>query len=268
MSLPQMTLLNLPKLFHYKFIVASSFDKEVRKKYKKHRGDVVEEYAIRCLGRIFDKEKVYSSLKYPPKKKTYEADVTVQQDDITIFCECKGKILTIAALQGDKIAIDKDVMAAIGDGYEQGVRSVKWLQEDGKFYSEEKNKEIKLQNTNKKIILCLTAENFGQVVFDIDKYVKIDEKILIIPIAINIYDLEIISRECTKEKFIKYLMFRQKYYGKITAMDELDVFMYSNTEQAQNISEPIDTLLITDYIGKLDEKYYKESEQWIINYND
>ncbi|WP_097015329.1 hypothetical protein [Anaerocolumna aminovalerica] len=235
LPLSEPVLMNLPKIFHYDFIASGSmFADDVVEQYKKNRGDVVESYTIAYLSRFFDQDKIFQSLKYPKKEKTYKADVTVQQDDVTIFAECKSKILTLGTLKGKIESLQTDIKQAIGKAYEQGVRSIKYLESGRPFIFEtdsvlgtqgEPNIEITLNNSSKKYILCVNIENFGVIPSEIEKYVSIDANLDVIPLSINLYDLEIISMECkSKMEFLSYLEFRKLNNTFLTSNDELDMF--------------------------------------------
>lgn len=187
LPLPESTLMNFPKLFHYKFIASKIFDKQTVELYKKNRGDVIEGLTKKYLGKFFNEDKIYQSLKYPQKSKKFEADVTVQDGDISIFCECKSKILTIPTLKGDAMSLRKDINQAIGIAYEQAIRSIKWLKNGGSFVQEDNNKEIEivLKNTKYNFVICVTAENFGIVPFEIYNYISIDKEVAIVPLVIQ-----------------------------------------------------------------------------------
>lgn len=227
LPLPESTLMNLPKLFHYKFIATKIFDKEAIEMYKKNRGNVIEELTKKYLKKFFDEENIYQSLKYPKKTKTFEADITVQDGNISIFCECKSKILTLPTLKGDIKSLRKDINQAIGIAYDQAIRSIKWVDGGGTFIQEtdKEDIEIALQKTKYYFVMCVTAENFGVVPFEVYNYIQIDKDVIIVPLVINIYDLEIVTRECrTREEFIDYLMFRKTNSQILFSVDELDVF--------------------------------------------
>lgn len=220
------TLMNLPKVFHYNFVALKTFGKDVVAKYTKHRGDVVEELTIEFLSTIVPPNEIHRSLFYPHKGDN-EADVTISKQDCCLLFECKSKILTLPSLQGKIENIDSDVHDAIGKAYEQAVRTLKWIEQGGSFEKEttEGISQLTLTKPKKYFVLCITAENFGCVPYEIEKYVTIDPSIQIVPVVINIYDLEIILKESNSySDFISYLEYRDENYHQLLAVDELDVF--------------------------------------------
>ena len=260
--LPVPTLLNLPKLFHYSFIAEKTFKKEVVSQYTDNRGDIIEALTKKYLLRLFDN--VYLTLKYPPESKEFEADITAQSENTTIFAEAKGKILTLPSLGGKLSSIKDDVYKAIGKAYEQAVRSIKYLESGGSFIQEtdEGDKKVNLDNTTWKFPMCIMAENFESIPSEIYNYINMSNNKLI-PYAVNIYDLDIITRECTsKEEFISYLLFRQMNIQKLTSMDELDFFGYFKQNGLVKITADADEVWAMSYTEDFDKKYYGLTMRW------
>ena len=260
--LPVSTLLNLPKLFHYSFIAEKIFKKEIVSQYTDNRGDIIEALTKKYLLRLFDN--VYLTLKYPPESKAFEADITAQSENTTIFAEAKGKILTLPALGGKLSSIKDDVYKAIGKAYEQAVRSINHLEGGGVFIHETDvgDKEVYLDNTTWKFPMCIMAENFASIPSEIYNYLNISNDKLI-PYAVNIYDLDIITRECTsKEEFISYLLFRQMNIQKLTSMDELDFFGYFKHNGLVKITADADEVWAMSYTEDFDKKYYGLTMKW------
>lgn len=260
------TLMNLPKLFHYTFIAEKIFDKKVVGIYTKNRGDVVEDLAQLYFERLVNKENIFKSLKYTDGDG--EADVTVCMPEGTLFCECKSKILTLNALKGINEDIKKDVYKAIGAAYEQGVRSIKRVQE-GKAFTVcvgGTEQEVHIDDTEVKYIICVTAEHFGIIPSDITKYVEIDKNLSLVPYVVNIYDLDIITQECASYKeFLEYLHFRQTNHQLISSIDELDVFGFYKEHGNKKIEIDGDELHITSYTQRFDKKYMKKDKEYLRN---
>ena len=258
LPLLESTLTNFHKLFHYTFIAEKRFDKKIIEKYKKNRGGVVENLTVKYLQRLINNKYIYNSLKY--KDENGEADVTIQFENITVFCECKSKILTLNTLKGITESIQTDVYQAIGLAYEQAVRTIKYIEQGESFYKsiDGKLEEIKLYNTGKKYIICVTAENFGVIPSKIKEYIEFDQTVPIVPYVVNIYDLDIITQECEDfNEFIKYLDFRKENSDIISSIDELDIFAFFKANGGYKINIDADELVITDYTRELDKKYKK-----------
>lgn len=257
------TLLNFPKMFHYLFIAEKVFDKDAIARYTKNRGDVIERLTKEYFLRLF--ENVYISLKYPSNNKEYEADITVQSENTTIFAEAKGKLLTLSALKGNLESVKDDIYKAIGKAYEQAIRSINYVENDGVFIEEMENgdKKIYLKDTTWKFPICVMAENFSSIPSEIYKYIEISKEKLM-PYAVNIYDLDIITRECaSKEEFINYLLFRQMNIKKVTAMDELDFFGYFKVNGLVEIRIDADTIMTMSFTNDFDKKYDAFTIKWL-----
>jgi hypothetical protein len=268
LPLLESTLMNFPKLFHYTFIADKIFNKHVVGRYTKNRGDVVEDLTVKYLQRLLDQRYIYSSLEY--KDEDGEADVTIQYEDITIFCECKSKILTLNTLKGITKSIQTDIYKAIGIAYEQAVRSIKYIAQGKCFHKtiNRKEKEIKLDDTEKKYIICVTAENFGIIPSKIHEYVEFDKTVTIISYVVNIYDLDIITQECVDfAEFIKYLDFRKENSDIISSVDELDIFGYFKVNGGHKISIDANELAIIDYTREFDKKYKKRDHEFFSQFD-
>lgn len=261
------TLMNLPKLFHYTFIAEEIFDKKVVGIYTQNRGDAVEDLTQLYFERLVKKENIHRSLKYTDEDG--EADVTVCIPEGTVFCECKSKVLTLNALKGINDAIKKDVYKAIGVAYNQGIRSIKRVQE-GKAFIEclnEKEQEVHINNTAVKYIVCVTAENFGIIPSEITKYIEIDKNICIVPYVVNIYDFDIITQECNSyQEFLDYLNFRQINHKIISSLDELDIFGFYKRYGNRKIKIQSNELHITSYTQGFDRKYAHKDKEFLQRY--
>lgn len=245
------TLMNLPKLFHYTFIAESHFNDYEKGIYTTNRGQVVEDLTEAYFSRLTDSSNIYTSLKYSDN--SGESDVTVCTDSATIFCECKSKILTLSSLNGNIDSIKKDVKQAIGNAFQQALRSIRYV-EDGKEFLSSSSQKIKLKNTSSKYVVCVTAEHFGNVPSETTFYNLIDSQAHLRPYIVNIFDLDIITQECSSiEDFLSYLDFRAQHIDLFTSFDELDIFGYykSNPE----IPSDADCLVPLNYASNFDRKY-------------
>ena len=251
-------LMNIPKQFHYSFIAEKIFDNKTVGIYTGNRGDVIEELTAAYLARLIDKNKIYCSLSYLGEDG--EADVTTVTTEGMLFCECKSKIITLNSINGLHESIKTDVYQAIGAAYTQAVRSIERVQEGKKFVTTAAE-EIVIDDISSKYIVCVTAENFGIIPSEIQDYIEIDDD-LGIPYVVNVYDLDIITRECgSNEEFIQYIEFRKKNYEVISTLDELDAFGFFKKNGNVKISIDADELMITDYTVDFDKKYKDEDKK-------
>lgn len=207
---------------------------------------------------LLDKDKIYCSLSYLDEDG--EADVIAVTTEGMLFCECKSKIITLNSIKGLHESIKTDVYQAIGAAYEQTVRSIERVQEGKKFVTQS-GEELAIDDVSSKYIVCVTAENFGIIPSEIQDYIKIDDK-LGISYVVNIYDLDIITKECKSyEEFIQYIEFRKKNNAVISTLDELDVFGFFKKNGNMKISINADELMLTDFTADFDKKYKLEDKK-------
>lgn len=257
LPLPVSTLLNLPKLFHYYFVADDLFSKDIKGRYNNHRGNIIEELTEEYLIRLFNPNNIYRSLKYPEKSKTFEADLTAVDTEVSVFAECKAKILVTASLNGCITNLKDDVYKAIGKAYEQAVRTIKHVHSGKAFFDPATNSKVTLPCTSTNYILCVNIEHFGSIPTEIKKYIKIDPDVAIIPIAINLYDLDIITAECADmNEFTEYLEFRIANIDLLVSFDELDSFMYYKKHgKGKILLGPNAILMPCNLTTELDYKY-------------
>ena len=270
LALPINAVQNLPKLFHYEFITSKKFSKETKGEYTNWRGTLLEDLTAKYMKRLFNKNNIYQSLYYYEDEQRFEADVTVQERYFTILCECKSKLLVLDSLKGKLESIEKDFKDAIGKAYEQAVRTQKWILNQNDFQltkSEGKMKIVKLKKTKELFKICVVADHFGWIPCNIKDYIKIEDNEEL-PLVINIYDLDILTKEAkTFEEFIRYLKFRRDYQDKIMSIDELEIFCASREDELlYEKSIDKDIVFVDGYTERIDEKYYKESYNWIMRY--
>lgn len=252
------TLMNIPKQFHYSFIAEKIFDKNTVGIYTKNRGDVIEELTASYLGRLLDKNKIHCSLSYLGEDG--EADVTTVTTEGMLFCECKSKIITLNSIKGLHESIKTDVYQAIGAAYVQAIRSIERVQAGKKFVTTS-GEEIEIDDIESKYIVCVTAENFGLIPSEIQDYIEINDSIGT-PYVVNIYDLDIITKECESyEELIQYIEFRKKNYDIISTLDELDAFGFFKKNGNITISINADELMLTDFTAEFDKNYKEEDKK-------
>lgn len=255
LPLPTSTFLNMPKIFHYSFVASKLFDKVTVEKYKENRGDVIEDLTIDYLSKFYDRKHIHKSLLYPTRTKIYEADVTIEDLSGNIFCECKSKMLRLPSLQGDLKTLKDDLEKAIGYAYDQARRTIDHVAMREDFIDEHDN-VVKIQSGERNYILCVTPENFGNIPFELDGYLDLT----VYPIVINVYDLEIVTKECkSKQELLDYFDFRIANKDLLTSFDELDMYGMFRKYGKDKMTMDADSLMVMSFTDKLDRKYNIEN---------
>lgn len=82
------------------------------------------------------------------------------------------------------------------------------------------------------------------------------------PYVVNVYDLDIITKECDSyEEFIQYIEFRKQNHEVISTLDELDAFGFFKKNGNVKISIDADELMLTDFTADFDKKYKTEDKK-------
>lgn len=263
------SIMNLPKMFHYDFLGIDKIledktrAKEIKGLYGEVRGDVVENLSVKYLSRIFDTKNILNSLKYG-RKFNDEADITITYQDIAILIECKGKLMTLVALQGNYDKIKSDFDLAVQKAYNQSYRTQQYILNNGDFKDEEGN-IVKISKPNKFFKICIVSDYLGHLGTNPELLNLFDEDY---PLVLNIYDLDYITKNVSnEEEFVNYIEFRLRRRD-IQNMDELELFNYyvNSNEHEFDINEnriilPVQQMLDTDMKNGI------ESYEYIMNYN-
>jgi hypothetical protein len=235
LPLPELTLKNLPKLFHNKLIDPEIFDEHTLELYKNNRSTAVEGLSRKHLKKLFG-----------------ESGMLLQNDDASVFFDCKSDLLTLSALQGYTKTLEGDINRAIETSCDQAIRSIGDI----------------LPNTENNFVICVTPENFGVVPLQMNARIQTAQDLKVVPIIMDLFDLEIITNECkTKEEFIGYLMFRKTNCQLLLSVDELYVFWLYNKNGNVETDINADPILAIEYIQMYDKKYFAEDSVWIRNYD-
>lgn len=219
---------NLPKLFNYTILsITNNLDykypiqecNELKSYYSHIRGEQIENYVVQCFNKALGKDaKIYKSLKYG-KDKQYEADVTVVYDKFIILCECKGKLMTLSALQGNLQNIKTDFKLGIQKAYDQCCRTETNIMQEKELYYD--SQVVNINKESKVIKICITAENFGFIascpILLLENVNSGD-----FPIIYSVYDLAFVTDQLKNKELINYLIQRQKYSEILLTIEEID----------------------------------------------
>ena len=276
---------NLFKFFHFDFVSTTPLiterdqDKLIKAKYSELRGDLLENLTMRYFGRLFNEENIYQSLNYGPD---YEADITVSENNKIILAECKGKILTFRANQGDYEKIKSDFGDAIQSAYKQACRTEEAIL-NGETFRDDTGRTFNFPNPQNIYKLCVTLDTFGNLSTQLQYLLKRDQDYY--PLACNIFDLDIITKECSDQKeFLSYLEMRSKEHASNNSVDELDYFMqfkmrtrlennqFSEVDMIVNlfnqmVSSKGNTPSVIGYANDLDKKYENASLDYLLSYD-
>lgn len=169
-------------------------DKKYLDAASKHRGQVGEEICHELLLKVFGAGRTFRSVKIKTKQ---GADAT----DIDVLCllgskalcvQIKSKRLTHLARKGNDEELGKDFKGAVQDAYEQGLLSRKLILAQDAVFVDEHGSEIKLsEEIDDVYIMVVTAEEYPSLAHQ-SRVLLERENSAPLPIAINIFDLELL----------------------------------------------------------------------------
>lgn len=249
------SIMNLPKLFHYDFL---SLDKnlknkekakKIKGKYGEVRGEVVEDLATSYLNRLFNNN-IYNSLEYGQDFND-EADITINYKNIVFLIECKGKLMTLVALQGNFNKIKSDFNDAVQKAYEQSYRTQKYILNQGEFRDEQGN-TFSIKKPDRFIKICIVSDYLGHLGTNPELLELFDEDY---PLVFDIYDLDYITSKLENaDELIDYIDFRLENRMHIQNIDEIELFnfyLHNNVEEFDmkkwDIIKPILQMQDSDY---------------------
>lgn len=236
-------------------------DKEYKDKVSSNRGKANEVITFDYFKKIFG-EFAFKSIKIKKGKQILtDIDVMGVIGSAAVIVQNKSKRMTIKSRQGDEEYLKKDFKGAVQDAYNQGLESRKAiLQNEGYKFIDDNNDEIVLpQGIERVYILCITADIYPAVLFQIDQYLnKQDDDPW--PLALSLFDLDILAEYLPDPyDFVFYIRQRVHLHGYIKSDNEMKLIAY-HVKYGLLKYENLNHLLITDDSG-LDADYmYRKGE--------
>jgi hypothetical protein len=236
-------------------------DKSYSNTCQKNRGKAAEDITFKIVNSIFDAKSIFKGVTIRQNKVTTITDIDVlaiNQYQALIF-QVKSKKLTSLSKKGDIISINSDFQKAVKDAYEQGLICEKCLINDDKYiFSLSDGKDLKFE---KKITECyivtIVLDDYPAITHQTN--ILIGETMGHMPVAVNIFDLEVIARYLnTPAKFIDYISKRIKYNEFYKSASELSYLGFHLKKGLHKPKNQDLVMLDETWARGMDSKYYPE----------
>ena len=233
-------------------------DKEYNRRASDNRGHFAENAAADILRRVFGKQNVYQTIKVMKSKSETLSDIDVLAvaGNKAVIIQAKSKKLTTLAKTGNIEQIKKDFKAAIQDAYQQGLICRKSILDKSNDLIDKDGNLIKLnEGIDEAYLICLTSDNYPAVTHQVNLFLK-KQKDDPYPIAINIFDLEILSDYLQDPfHFLYYLRQRMELMEYFRADNEMSYLGWHLKKKLFRQKEYDYTAILSDFAQLIDANY-------------
>ena len=222
-----------------------------------NRGKANEEITYEYFKKIFG-NLAFKSLKIMKGRKTLtDIDVMGVIGNLAIVAQNKGKRMTIQSRQGDEKYLKKDFAGAIQDAYDQGLVSRKVILEskDYRFIDENGNEITLPQGIEQVYILCITADVYPAVLFQIETYLnkRNDDPW---PLPLSLFDVDMLTEYLPDPyDFALYIKQRVDLTGIVQSDSEMTLLAY-HLRQGLFKPERMDKFLVNSDLSQLVDADY------------
>ncbi|MCF6168650.1 SEC-C domain-containing protein [Lutibacter sp.] len=233
-------------------------DSKYKKIALKNRGDIAEELTANMLETVFEKSNIYQNVLINKTKNETATDIDVLaiHKERAIIFQIKSKKLTSLSKQGDLESIKDDFKKAVQDTFEQGLKSKSCLlnYENFKFKDDELVGKIsKIKEYN---IVTIVLDDYPGISHQV--HILLGKKSNILPVSINIFDLEILLKYLRKpDEFIDYISKRVSFSKYYKADNEM-CYLGFNLKKGLNKYDADYIVLDESWAQLIDKTYYKE----------
>jgi hypothetical protein len=209
-------------------------DKKMNKKFPKIKHNFLLNEGILLFKKLLPTATFFpTNLFYKIGDNVYEADALIKYDRILFIVEAKGNRISSKAKGGHRLKTKDHLEDIIKDSYSQGLRTIKYLNENdiAKFYTKNGRKvKIKTGSFEEIIIVSLVLEPIGNLSMLIKTTNKLEYfKENHFPLVLSLYDLITIADMFENPLlFIHYLKRRKRFLSRdeMSVHEELDLVAY------------------------------------------
>ncbi|MFH2498617.1 hypothetical protein [Morganella morganii] len=258
-------------------------DKELSKKYNKHKAANLEKKAIDLINKVLSDSEVYHEVYYNSIDSGLQCEVDglLKYRNTLFIIEAKSHKVSEQAVDGSIVRIKKHVDQIIKDAYEQCIRAKRSLfteNHDPELrYKNKKKINLDLSDVNNVILMPLSQERFDE--FTSNPHFFSESGIFDnneLPWAINIFDLYVVIDILDNPiDFIDYIQRRVSYSGRSSVYihDELDWLGYYVFDRLMGVRDNIDNteylmVMIEPNSIKFDDYYIKGKDKPRLYSND
>lgn len=200
-------------------------------KYKEasfyNRGKSTVDIAYDLLTPVFGVENIYKQVNIHKSaaKLLTDIDLLVVAGNKAIVFQIKSKKLTELSRQGNDEKLRQDFVQAIQDSYDQGVLCRDAIIAKQNLLVDESGKKVILDDRiNDVYIVCVTSDHYPAVTFQTKTFLKKQSPESLYPIAINIFDLDILAYYLSDPfEFIYYVRQRITLNERFESQNEIDL---------------------------------------------
>lgn len=235
-------------------------DKKYLNKAQSNRGKVAEEITKNILEPVFGSSNIQQNIIINKTKNNQvgEIDILALHFDKAIIFQIKSKKLTELSKNGNLESIKNDFTKAVQNAYEQGVSCRNYLKDyhNFKFPFENETFLNRISKISEYYIVTIVLDDYPGIGHQV--HILLGNKTSELPVAINVFDLELLAKYLPKpDKFIDYISRRIKYSKSYKADNEMG---YLGFHLSKGLSKPnVDYITLdTSWAQSIDRKYYKE----------
>lgn len=193
----------------------------------RNRGRFTEEFAVDRFTTIFGKENVYANVDIMESKATAvgEIDVLVLFGNRAIVLQAKSKRLTLEARKGNDGQIKSDFQKAVQDAYDQGLDCARFLLDRRHTFLDGLGRELALPDLKQVYILCMVADHYPALSFQVRQFLKIETSSAIPPpFVLDVFTLDAMTEMLDTPLFLlSYIDRRAAYSERLMASHELTI---------------------------------------------
>lgn len=247
-------------------------NKDLSKKYNKHRSANLEEKAINLLNSVMTDSDVYQEIYYDSVDTGLQCEVDglLKYRDTLFIIEAKAHKVSEQAVDGSTQRVKKHVEQIIKEAYEQCIRTKRSLFSEGHDpklrYKNKKRIDLDLADIRNIVLMPISQERFDEFTSNphfVSETNLFDNNEL--PWAINIFDLYVVVDILDKpHDLIDYVYRRVNYSGRNSTYmhDELDWLGYYTCDRLRGVRENIDShdvsmVMFEPNSTKFDDYYIK-----------
>ena len=195
-------------------------DSQYRETSLKNRGAATEQIAKEHLMQVFGEANVFRGVQVKRNgQDVTDIDVFATAGNKAVIVQAKSKKLTTLSKRGDDRSLRRDFKQAIQEAYAQGIISRKALLDKSTALLDESGQEIALpEEIDDAYIICLTGDHYPAITIQVDNYLQKDIGDPY-PVAISIFDLEIVSFYLRDPFDFLYYMRQRSVHAEIIRSD-------------------------------------------------
>lgn len=198
---------------------------------KTHRGDFTESFVYERFVSVFGEKNVYRNVNFwRGRNKSSEIDVLAVVADRAILVQCKSKVMTQQAQQGDVPKAGEDFMKAVGGAYQQNVRCAHDLLDPSIDAKDADGKPVRMpRDFSRMYPISVVSDPYPSLDAQTHEYLPLikplfDVKELAAPIATDVFFIDVLAEILDKPLLvIDYLDHRCAFGSRLSAETELAI---------------------------------------------